>query len=57
MRMQKTHHNNPTTYLLASLITLALGAAVLGVGVYIIDKAESASIIKYESTIVKKDKK
>ena len=53
--MQRTHHNNSTHYLLAALITLVVGIAVLGAGVYIIDKAEK-SVVKYESTYIKKDK-
>ena len=53
--MQRTNHNNAVQYLLASLVTLVIGAAVLGAGVYIIDKAEN-SVVKYETTLVKKNK-
>jgi len=55
MSTQKTHHNSSTQYLMAALITLVLGVVVLGVGVYIIDKAEN-SLLKYETTHIKKDK-
>jgi uncharacterized membrane protein YdcZ (DUF606 family) len=54
--MQRTHHNNSTQYLLASLITLVVGAVVLGFGVYIIEKAENSSMVKHEPTLIKKDK-
>ena len=55
MRTRRTHHNNATQYLLASLITFALGAGILFAGIYIIKKAEN-SVIKYEATVIKKDK-
>jgi regulator of protease activity HflC (stomatin/prohibitin superfamily) len=55
MKMQRTHHSNATQYLLASLITLVIGVAVLAAGMYIIKKAEN-SVVKYEASYTKKDK-
>ncbi len=53
--MQRRHHTSSMHYLLAALITLVIGIAVLAAGVYIIDKAEN-SVVKYEATYIKKDK-
>lgn len=55
MRAQRTHHNSSTQYLMAAMITLVIGAGILGFGVYIIDKAE-ISVVKYEASYIKKDK-
>jgi len=53
MRVQRTHHNSSTQYLMAALITLVVGAGVLGFGVYIIEKAEM-SVVKYKLQLSRK---
>ena len=55
MRAHRRRHNTGTQYLLASLVTLVLGAGVMGFGFYIIKKAEN-SVVKYETIAIKKDK-
>jgi len=39
------------------MVTLILGAGVMGLGIYLLEKAEMGSINKYEATFTKKDKK
>jgi hypothetical protein len=58
MRVYKHHSRKKRAniYLLASFISLVVAVGIIFAGMKIIEKAENASILKYE-VIPKKDKK